>query len=72
MGDRIFSQHRIPKDLVTNHLSKIYIGSLYSIAAKDEEFLNEYLEKRFSETTIKSINSLQQKGYVVFYFFIIE
>ena len=38
----------MPKELIFDHLMKIYVGALYSMVAKDEEFLNEYLEGNFS------------------------
>jgi len=38
---------------VIDHLKKIYFGTLYSIAAIDEEFLREYLEPGFAEKLIK-------------------
>lgn len=45
MGDRIFHEHRIPQHFITSHLYKIYAGTLHSIARRDEEFINEYLEE---------------------------
>lgn len=65
MGDRVFTQHKIPKDFVLNHLNKIYTGTLYSIAGRDEEFLGEYLEKYFSERLLQSLTTLSKKGYMV-------
>lgn len=63
--DRIFVFHKIPKEFVTNHLNKIYTGALYSMAARDEEFLGEYLEKRFCEKLLNSLTDLTKKGYMV-------
>jgi len=65
MLERVFAFHKIPKDFVTNHLNKIYTGVLYSIAARDEEFLNEYLEKHFCERLLKNLTELSKKGYMV-------
>ena len=65
MMDRVFVHHKIPRDFVTNHLNKIYNGVLYSIAARDEEFLSEYLEKYFSERLLRSLTDLSKKGYMV-------
>jgi len=65
MGDRIFSYHKVPKDFVTNHFNKIYSGVLYSIAARDEEFLSEYLEKNFSERLLASLTNLSKQGYMI-------
>jgi hypothetical protein len=65
MGDRIFTFHKVPKDFVTNHLMKIYTGALYSIALRDEEFLNEYLEKYMCQRLFQSLTNLTQKGYTV-------
>ena len=39
----------MPKELIFDHLLKIYNGAIYSMAAKDEEFLYEYLEKGFAK-----------------------
>jgi hypothetical protein len=49
MSERIFVYHKIPKSFITNHLYKIYCGTLYSIAKRDDEFFSEYLEKNFSD-----------------------
>lgn len=65
MGDRIFTYHKVPKDFVTNHLMKIYTGTLYSIANRDEEFLTEYLEKHMGQRLFQSLSNLAQKGYRV-------
>ncbi len=65
MGDRIFSYHKVPKDFVISHFNKIYSGALYSMAARDEEFLTEYLEKNFSERLLKSLSELSKQGYMV-------
>jgi hypothetical protein len=41
--------------MVFDHLNKIFTGTLYAIADKEEEFLNEYCEKSFANRLIKSV-----------------
>ena len=65
MGDRIFHEHKLPYHFITNHLYKIYAGTLHSIAKRDEEFLNEYLEESFALRLLQSLDKLKEKGYVV-------
>ena len=48
IAQNIFAQHKIPQRLVMDHLIKIFNGYLYASAAKDTEFLDEYLEKNFA------------------------
>lgn len=65
LGERIFSEQKIPQQLVLNHLFKIYNGVIYSIAAQDAEFLTEYCEKSFAERLIKRLETLNKQGYIV-------
>jgi hypothetical protein len=36
---------------------------MYSLAAQDTEFINEYLEESLANKTIKQLTNLKQKGY---------
>ena len=65
MGERIFAEHRIPKEFVLNHLFKIYVGMIYSIANRDEEFILEYCEKNFAEKLCQRLKTLEDEGYIV-------
>ena len=55
LSENVFAHHKIPKDMVFDHLNKIFTGTLYAIADKEEEFLNEYCEKSFANRLIKSV-----------------
>ena len=51
-----------------DHFTKILQGTVYSMAAQDEEFLNEYVEATFAKAILGRTQSLLKNGYKVFYF----
>ena len=61
----MYSEHKLPRHFIEEHLYKIYQGMIYSMANLDEEFLTEYLEKSFSTKLIQSLKVLKEKGYKV-------
>ena len=61
----MFSEHKIPKKFIDDYLYKIYIGTLHSMAALDEEFLENYLEKNFAKKLISRLKKLKELGYTV-------
>lgn len=65
IGDRIFAEHRIPRDFVLNHLFKIYNGMIYSMAGNDKEFIYEYCEKNLADRLSKKLDDLSNQGYAV-------
>jgi len=65
MGERVFAESKIPKSMVLNHHCKIFEGMMYSMAALDEEFLNEYLEAHFAQRLIDNLKDLANKGYIL-------
>jgi hypothetical protein len=65
MGERTFTQHKIPKEFVTNLLFKIYRGTLMSIQNNDEEFLREYLEEEFANKLWATMQNMQKNNYKV-------
>jgi hypothetical protein len=67
MGERVFAQHKIPKNMIIDHIYKIYQGTLYSMANLDEEFLGEYLEADFSNRLINSLKKMRDSGFEVIY-----
>ena len=65
IGEQIFTTSRVPRDYVLHHLYKIFSGVLYSIENQDEEFLNEYCEKNFSDKLMKNLKYYKSKGFIV-------
>ena len=65
MGERVFAQHKIPKNMIIDHVYKIYQGALYSMANLDEEFLGEYLEADFAKRLIDSLKKMRDSGFEV-------
>ena len=62
MGRSLLEWNRVRGDKLINYLTKIYKGVLYSMAARDEEFLYEYTEKRFADRILKSLDEIKDKG----------
>lgn len=60
MFSQMKGSHKIPDDWILQHLKKIYMGTLYSIAGKDEEFLGEYLERNLIEAFRRSLQMIQE------------
>lgn len=65
MSDRIFSQHRLPQQFISNLLFKIYRGALLALQNNDEEFIREYLEEEFANKLWATSQNLQKNGYKV-------
>lgn len=63
MGDRIYAHHQLPKKVILSHLHKIYEGAVYSMAAGDSEFIDNYLEAALATKLTDSLDTLRRKGY---------
>eukprot|EP01017_Pseudomicrothorax_dubius_P011145 TRINITY_DN14112_c0_g5_i1.p1 TRINITY_DN14112_c0_g5~~TRINITY_DN14112_c0_g5_i1.p1 ORF type:complete len:322 (+),score=60.02 TRINITY_DN14112_c0_g5_i1:110-1075(+) len=63
LGERVFAQHRLPKDFILDHLFKIYRGVLLSSQNVDEEFLREYLEPGFAQRFVESLDRVKKQNY---------
>lgn len=61
--ERVFSEHRLPKDMINSYLSKIFIGTLHAMADHDKVFLQEYLEENMANRLITSLERIRGKGY---------
>jgi len=60
LGDMIYSEHQLPKQIIMDHLHKIYDGFIYSIANNDHEFLSEYVESGFYDKLTNQLDRLNQ------------
>eukprot|EP01016_Furgasonia_blochmanni_P052771 TRINITY_DN8453_c0_g1_i5.p1 TRINITY_DN8453_c0_g1~~TRINITY_DN8453_c0_g1_i5.p1 ORF type:complete len:327 (-),score=54.60 TRINITY_DN8453_c0_g1_i5:287-1267(-) len=65
MTERIFAQHRLPKQVILNYIYKIYNGVLNAMSDGDTEFLNEYCEAHFSKRIQESLKQLKDKGITI-------
>lgn len=58
-------RNKIPEYIFLEHLTKIFHGTLYSMGAKDTEFLTEYVEKNLLSKIVASLEEFSNKGYKV-------
>lgn len=60
---------KVSEKTLWDHFTKILQGTVYSMAAQDEEFLNEYVEATFAKAILGRTQSLLKNGYKVFLFY---
>lgn len=53
----------VDHDVICNYLMKIYRGTLYSCVAKDNKFLEEYLEPGLAQRIKSDVESMEKKGF---------
>ena len=65
----IFSQilgySKVSKHWILDYLQRIFEATLLAIEKRDEDFLNEYLESRFAESVLKTVEKVEKDGYTV-------
>ncbi len=59
------ARNKISEKSLWDHLTKIYMGTVYSIANQDGEFLTEYAETNFGKILLKKSENLWKNGYKV-------
>lgn len=55
-------RNKIPEYIFVEHLTKIFHGTLYSMGARDTEFLTEYVEKNLKDKIITKLEEFSNKG----------
>jgi len=63
---QILAYSNLSEHWLMQHFQKVYYGLLYSIAANDTEFLDEYLEPGLSQAVKDGIGKLKSKDLTVY------
>lgn len=59
------SRSKISEFVLGDHLTKIFMGTIYSLANQDKEFISEYVESNFGKIILENSSNLLKKGYKV-------
>ncbi len=62
---QIMAYSNLSEHWLMQHFEKVFYGALYSMAANDTEFLDEYLEAGLSKVVKDSIQRLKDKNMTV-------
>lgn len=61
------ARNKISEKNLWDHLTKIFIGTVHSIANQDAEFFSEYAETNFGNLLLQKSQNLWKNGYKVFF-----
>lgn len=56
------SYYKIPSARVTDYLLKMYKASLYAIADRNQQYMNEYWEEGLTKKVLKSIDEAKRQN----------
>lgn len=62
MAFRIMQYYGVDPKILSQYFLKIFKGTLYSLQAKDQMFLNEYVEPNLKNLLLSSIEELKTKN----------
>ena len=62
---QILAYSNISEDWLNQHFEKIFLGTLHSFAARDYEFLEEYLETGLFTSVRDSLENMHSLGFEV-------
>jgi hypothetical protein len=59
---QILAYSQISEQWLMKHFEKMFHGMIYSMAASDSEFIDEYLESNFAKNVKESNEGMKKKG----------
>ena len=61
LPERVLSYYKIPKKTITSYLLKIYKASLYAIADRNKQYMEEYWESGLTEKIMEVLENMKQE-----------
>lgn len=65
MANRLMGYYGVEHEVICDHLMKIFRGTLFSTATKDNKFFEEYVEVGLANRIKADIQSMENKGFTL-------